>query len=135
MLRPLLCVALLSFAMSCKSVRSESSDVKAWELEGSRSSAKEYIISTIVRCYPQVSASDPVLGQFAEALMDAKTDQTESADYVLQTLWQQSQRPASPGEDSPIDSYIIQEWAVQTNFVLDDGKKPLRLLNTLTEEQ
>ncbi len=123
MLRTLLCLTLLSVCVSCKSLRSESSEVKAWELDGNRANAKAFIIQTVLEFYTNIQKDDPVLGQFAEALQDAKTDQTESAEYVLKSLWEQSQSPASPEELTPIKKYIIQEWVTQTNYLLEKDKK------------
>ncbi len=111
-------VALATLIFSCKSVRSSSSDVKAWELDGSRQAAKTYIVRTISTYYPDIAKGEPVLSQFADALQNEKTEQTESADYVLHELWLQSQEPASPETLSPIDAYIVQEWISHTNYLL-----------------
>jgi hypothetical protein len=110
----ILCFALL---FNCKSTsQQETSEVKAWEMDGNREAAYDFIVATVTRHFPATKAEDPAVQLFAKALQDRRTQQTESADYVLQVFWQES-REGSVGAESPIVLYIAQEFLAQTNYL------------------
>ena len=131
MLRSWLWIVCAILGFSCKTTSPDSSKLKAWELQGNRDAAKAYIIKTIVEHYPDVQESEPALAEFAQALQEAKTDQTLSADYVLHELWLKSQGKQPSNQLSPIENYIVQEWISHTNylFVRSHEANKLEFLN------
>jgi len=127
-------VSLAAIAVGCASATipgcrstGPGSNVNAWELEGNARAAKDFIVSTVVRVYPTTSAHLEVVEQFATALQNKKTEQTESAEYVLKSYWELSQAGSSTDENSPIRKYIGEQFLILTNY-LEVDRYPQRAL-------
>jgi hypothetical protein len=123
-----ICLALAISIAACKTVSPRNtSTVKAWEMDGNREAGFDFIIETIASQFPEIKASDQGVQDFARALQDQRTSQTESADYILELYWQESQN-GPIGPQSPIVLYIAQEFITQTNYlsVLEQKEPSLR---------
>lgn len=108
-------IVALAFT-SCKTTDTGSA-VAAWELDGNKQAAQDFIMNTVNQFYQDTQGQTTPLREFALALADQKTEQTESGAYVLQEYYERSQSGTLDGEASPLQQYIIQQFVIMTNYL------------------
>ena len=102
--------------LSCRQHPSHS-HLEAWKLEGNIEAAREFIVETVLRFFPDTQSQTSILRAFAHGLQNQRTSQTESADFVLELYWKQSQAGTVHAPVSPIQSYIVEQFVVATNYM------------------
>lgn len=126
-----LCLVFALALTACKTSGGADSGLAAWELDGNKEAAQVYIISTVTTYYEDAAGQDAPLREFAAALADQRTDQTESSGYVLQGYYEASKSGSLEGEANPLQQYIIQQFVIMTNYLAyhdNPGKNPLQYL-------
>lgn len=126
-----LSLALALTLAACKSTGGRDASLAAWELDGNKQAAQDYIISTVESYYKDAKGQTAALSDFAQALADQRTDQTETATYVLQGYYEASKSSSLEGDANPLQQYIIQQFVIMTNYIAfhnDPAKYPLQYL-------
>lgn len=116
MLRILLLFLLsTSFGQACRTVK-DSGSAGVWASEDNRNATVVFIKKTVTDLFPDVSADDPALAQFAVALQDKDTKQTESAQFILSKYLEQ--RAQSPDDtNTEAAAYITEQFLAMTNYI------------------
>ncbi|RZA27458.1 MAG: hypothetical protein EOP10_00105 [Proteobacteria bacterium] len=108
-------ISLTLILFSCKTVGPGASDPSSWALNGNEAAAKRYIAATVVEFYTDTQNQTAVVETFAAALVDQKTDQTESSVYVLQVYADKGAGDGT-GKDH-LQQYILSQFIVLTNYL------------------
>ncbi|RYZ80946.1 MAG: hypothetical protein EOP04_24885 [Proteobacteria bacterium] len=108
-------ISLTIALVSCKTVGTGASDPSSWAMNGNEAAARHYITSTILEFYKDTQNQTSVIDAFAAALVDQKTNQTESAAYVLQIYADKGAGDGSGAE--PLQQYILSQFIVLTNYL------------------
>lgn len=92
--------------------------------------AQDYIAATVARHFPDLTPNHPAVRQFATALLDGRTAQTESTRYVFEEYWQVTNGAASAHQEA-FELYIVEEFLTHTNYlqVMVKAASTLQLLS------
>ena len=115
------CIALtFPVAFSCRTTGSKNN------LAGSGPQAealKAFIVATLNRYLPQTVGFPKLISSFAEAMVDAKTDQAETTEYLFQTFTKDGETPA-------LAQYFLEQFLVMSNYLaILQGKTKTLLIN------
>ncbi len=108
-------ISLTLSQVSCKTVSTGASNPSSWAMNGNESAAKRYIASTVNEFYKDTQNQSAVVDAFAAALVDQKTNQTESAVYFLQVYADKGKGDGSGTEH--LQQYILTQFIVLTNYL------------------
>ncbi len=125
-----ICLVIALAFTGCKTSGDKGgADVAAWELDGNKQAAQDFIINTVNQYYQDTKSQRASVEEFALALADKKTEQTENSGYVLQEYYERSKSGTAEGEASPLQQYILQQFVIMTNYVAykrDPAANPLK---------